>query len=588
MQLYYHVFPALSLMSGCILASLGFFSLARRRLPGTGLFTLLMFAGALIAVFYFFELACVEPRLKYFFLRMQFFGTAALSVIWLLLAVHFCGFRKILLPKYVLPLFIIPVATILIVWTNEYHSLFWREIGIGKAGGVLYLANTFGYWNWVHLFYTYSTFIIGSVLLIRHAVKSKGLHRSQSIAFLIAALFPWLLNVFFSINVFPWAKFDISPLSFAVTGLALWWAVFRYHLLDIMPAAKDMVVETIRAGIIVSDSRDHVLEINGFMTDVFGIQASDAVGKPVDAVWKELELEPAGGGGEYNRREFMFLGGESKYYFEIDTAPITNSKGDTAGKLFLIFDITEKKKADLALKKTEELLFQSQKIEALGRLSDGIAHEFNNILTIVYNYSKYTGKENVQEIHSAVLRGQELTRQLLTFSRKHIVEKDLLPLSEVFSGLTEFLREMVKKETAVLFREETPPGLVLANRHQIEQMILNLVKNADDAMPSGGDIHIAAGAVVLREGSFVENRSLAPGTYAFIRITDTGDGMSSEIREHIFDPFFTTKDVGKGTGLGLSSVYGIVKQYKGHIDVRSSPGKGATFTVYLPSYSSSE
>jgi signal transduction histidine kinase len=577
MQLYYHVFPALSLMSGCILASLGFFSLARRRLPGTGLFTLLMFAGAVIAVFYFFEVACVELRLKYFFLRMQFFGTATLSAIWLLVASHFCGFRKLLLPKYVVPLFILPVITIALVWTNDYHSLFWREIGIGREGEILYLANTFGYWNWVHLFYTYSTFIIGSVLFIRHAVKSKGLHRSQSIAFLIAALFPWLLNVVFSINIFPWAKFDVSPLSFAVTGIALWWAVFRYHLLDIMPAAKDMVMENIRAGIIVSDSRDHVLEINGFMTDVFSIQAADAVGKPLEAVWKELELEP--GGTSWAERE---------RYFEIDTTPITNSKGDTAGKLHLIFDITEKKKADLALKKTEELLFQSQKIEALGRLSEGIAHEFNNILTIVYNYSKYTNKENVQEIHSAVRRGQELTKQLLTFSRKHVVEKDLLLLSEVLSGLTEFLREMVKKETVIVFLEEAAPGLVLANRHQIEQLILNLVKNADDAMPEGGNIHITAGAVVLREGSFAENRSLAPGPYAFIRISDTGEGMSGEIRKHIFDPFFTTRDVGKGTGLGLSTVYGIVKQYKGHIDVRSSPGKGATFTVYLPSYSSGE
>ena len=584
MQIYYHYFPALSLLSGLILISLGVFSLFRRRIPGTGLFSLLMFAGADIAVFYFFEVACVDLKMKYLFIRMQFFGTATLSVFWLLLAAYFSGFRKILSAKYILPLFIIPVITIIIVWTNHFHFLFWSEIGLGRAGDILYMDNTFGYWGWVHLFYLYSTYLIGSVILIRHAVKSKGLLRSQSIAFLIAALFPWLLNVFFSLNIFSLVQFDVSPLTFVFAGAALWWAIFRYHLLDIMPAAKDAVLENIRAGLIVTDLRKQVVEINSFITEIFGIEPKDVVGMPIRLIWKKLGIEFAGSGAQGDagpEGEIGFVKGEYEYYYEIEKTPIINSKGLETGRLILIFDVTEKRKA-------EELLYQSQKVEALGRLSDGIAHEFNNILTIVYNYSNYRDKENVQEIHSAVKRGQELTKQLLTFSRKRIVEKDLIPLSSVIDGMSASLRDMVKKTTEIIIREESNPGVVLANRHQIEQMIVNLVKNADDAMPGGGMITILIGIVNIQEGRVRDSWMLAPGPYTFIRITDTGTGISDTIREHIFDPFFTTKDVGKGRGLGLSSVYGIVRQYKGRIDLQTEIGAGSSFTVYLPSYSCQE
>lgn len=587
MELYYHYFPVLSLISGLILLSLGTFSLFRRQLPGTGLFAILMFAGAEIAIFYFFETACMDIDRKYLFLKLQFFGTATISVIWLFISAFFSGFRKLLQLKYIMLLLVIPFITIIIVWTNDYHHLFWREIGLGEFGGVIYLDNSYGYWNWVHLFYTYITFIIGSVVLIRHAVKSKGLLRSQSLAFLIAAVIPWLLNVLFSINIFNRLPFDVSPLAFAVTGVALWWAIFRYHFLDIMPAAKDIVIENIRAGIVVTDIQNRVVEINGFIERVFSIPPSDIIGEHIHVLWNRLRLNKESGGEE---NEFLFDVEGTESYFELNIRSITTFRGEPAGTLIIILDVTDKKKADLLLKRTEELQYQSEKVEALGRLADGIAHEFNNILTIVYNYSKFTESKqsDMYEISSAIRRGQELTKQLLTFSRKHIVEKDLISVAEALKNVEKRCIEFAHETVTVEFIQKQDPGIILGNLHQLEQMVFNLVKNAKDAMPGGGTVQVAAGVVLLQENAFPENRNLTPGHYVYIQVRDGGEGIRKEIRERIFDPFFTTKEVGKGDGLGLSTVYGIVKQYKGHIEVDSKPGEGSIFTVYLPSYSSQD
>ncbi len=585
MQMYYHYFPVLSLISGLAMVSLGVFSLFRKNLSGTNLFTILMFIGAEIAVFYFFELACVLLQWKLLFLKIQFFGMATISVVWLLMAAHFCGFQSIISMKYIAILLIIPFITIILAWTNQFHFMIWRHIEIKTAAGVIYMEAVPGYWSWVYLCYTYGTFIIGSAFLIRHAVRTKGLHRSQSIAFLIAAIFPFSFNVVFSFDVFNIVAFDWAPVSFAVSGIALWWAIFKYNLLGIMPAAKDMVLENMRAGIVVTDLKNQVIEVNSFICRLFSQSASYLVGKQVDTIWTGLVHAKPG-------EEISYKGQGGEYYLEVDKTPVKNTRGDISGTLYLVFDVTEKKKAGFALKKAEEILFESQKIEALGRLADGIAHEFNNILTIVYNYSIYglSGREeeeqqyqeNRRQIQHAIRRGQELTKQLLMFSKKHIAHKDYISVDSVIINMKEVLDNLVKQNIALVYEETGPSGIIFCNQHQVEQIILNLVKNGDDAMPEGGTLTISRGKIYIGEHHFPGHDDITASMYSFIRVKDTGLGITKEIRERIFEPFFTTKDIGAGVGLGLSAVYGTVKQNKGHIEFESTPGKGTVFSVYLP------
>ncbi|HUK90755.1 MAG TPA: ATP-binding protein [Blastocatellia bacterium] len=247
-------------------------------------------------------------------------------------------------------------------------------------------------------------------------------------------------------------------------------------------------------------------------------------------------------------------------------------------------DITERK----AL---EEQFLQAQKMEAIGRLAGGIAHDFNNLLTVIIGFTELVLgqlapnnplRRDVLQIENAAVRGASLTNQLLVFSRKHIVQPAVLNLNLVVSNLQELLRRLIGEDIELVVQLDPCLCSVMADRGQMEQVLMNLAANARDAMPSGGALTIETGNVLLDEHSGVDAIGGPAGPYARISVRDTGSGIDREIMGRIFEPFLTTKEVGKGTGLGLSTVYGIVKQCGGNVTVDSQPGRGTTFNVYLP------
>jgi PAS domain S-box-containing protein len=258
--------------------------------------------------------------------------------------------------------------------------------------------------------------------------------------------------------------------------------------------------------------------------------------------------------------------------------------GRIIGTQSALRDVTERKRL-------QAQYLQSQKLESLGRLAGGVAHDFNNLLTVINGYNDMLAAklkddqdlaDMAREIQRAGGRAAELTMQLLTFSRKQVVERKPLDLNVVVEDGRKMLQRLVGENVKLESRLGSSLGKVLADAGQMQQVLMNLIVNARDSMPEGGKLTIETRNVEVDEAFSKEHPELAPGQYVYLGVTDTGTGMSEEIQRQIFEPFFTTKEPGKGTGLGLATVYSIVRQSEGAIWVQSEPGAGSTFHIYLP------
>jgi two-component system cell cycle sensor histidine kinase/response regulator CckA len=269
---------------------------------------------------------------------------------------------------------------------------------------------------------------------------------------------------------------------------------------------------------------------------------------------------------------------------------VSLAKLDDERNVALVADLSEQRHAQAELQVAEEQLRQAQKLEAIGGLAGGIAHDFNNLLSIILSYSELLMDDidaeqpahaDLAEIHAAGKRAAELTRQLLAFSRKQVLSPRVLDLSAVVAGMEKMLRRLIGEDIELVCTFAPDLGRARLDPNQVEQVVMNLVINARDAMPDGGRISVETANVDLDE-LLASAYGCAPGLHVLLSVSDTGTGMDEAVRRRIFEPFFTTKPAGQGTGLGLSTVFGIVKQSEGSIWVHSELGRGTTFRIYFP------
>lgn len=350
---------------------------------------------------------------------------------------------------------------------------------------------------------------------------------------------------------------------------------------------KAVILDSLSELVSYKDTEMRIVWVNNAVLESIGLSSDELIGRHCYEVWEQRD-EPREGcpivevlkTGEFKEGEVTISDGRR---WLVRGNPVKDEDGKVVGVVDSSLNITEKRRL-------EEQLIQAKKMETVGRLAGGIAHDFNNLLTAIKGYAnllidglspKDSRYEDMKQILKASERATTLTDRLLAFSRRKFIKPQVINLNELILGIDEMLRRLITEDIELIFIPSEDLSSVKVDPAQIEQVIVNLVVNARDAMPKGGKLFIETGNVALDEDFIREHIGSKLGDYVRMSVRDTGIGIPEELMEHIFEPFFTTKKEGRGTGLGLSTVYGIVKQHNGYISVESTSGRGTTVNIYL-------
>jgi len=351
-------------------------------------------------------------------------------------------------------------------------------------------------------------------------------------------------------------------------------------------------LEAAANAIVITDPNGTILWVNRAFTDLTGYELEESIGQNprilrsfehdrhfCDNLWSTIKSGRVWRGELRNRKK-----DGSTYNEEMTITPVRSISGEITNFIAIKQDVTDKKTLEAQYR-------HAQKMEAVGRLAGGLAHDLNNVLSVIMGYSFLSLEKleptrqavvYIQNIKSAADRAASLVKQLLTFSRQQVVYPRILDLYSVLKNMEDMLRKLVGEDVFIAMKTTIPLGSIKADVGQVEQVVMNLVVNARDAMTEGGQVTIETRNVDLDQSYRQEHEPVEPGQYVMLSVSDTGCGMDEKTKAHIFEPFYTTKGAGKGTGLGLATVYGIVKQSGGYIWVYSEPGQGTTFKLYFP------
>lgn len=356
---------------------------------------------------------------------------------------------------------------------------------------------------------------------------------------------------------------------------------------------------SIRDALLIADTNRTIIDCNPAFMELFGYSKEDVLGKQTLYVYKsEEEFRKMGDaisnhGGDsgflytvhYQKKDGSVFTGESKVFY------LRNDEDLVVGFIALIRDVTEHKQIEQERETLQSQLIQAQKMESVGRLAGGVAHDYNNALSVIIGFTELGMEEvdsnsslytNFKEILKAAKRATNITRQLLAFARKQTIAPKVIDMNETVESMLKMLRRLIGENINIIWSPGVGLWPINIDPSQIDQILANLCVNARDAIPGVGMVTMETSNVVFETVYCRDHIGFTPGKFVMLAVSDNGCGMDEEILTHIFEPFFTTKDVDKGTGLGLATVYGIAKQNNGFINVYSEPGKGTTIKIYLP------
>ena len=550
-------------------------------------FSLVALAAAWWTIFYAFELFAPSLERKLFWAKIEYLAIVIIPVLWFLFAMAYTARQKWLSRFRVLGLLIIPLLTLILVFTNEYYRLIWFDVTLNLSGSFPVFDPVYGSWFWIHSGYSYLLLVIGTIALIQAAFRLPKTYRWQNIALIMGALIPWLANAIYLLDLDIFPNIDLSPVAFVLSGLVLAWSIFRFHLFDVVPVARRVAIDTMRDGMIVLDDKNRVIDMNPAALVVFETRLADVIGKVIDellANWPEL-VEPFKDVWEV-ATEVQLTGEDGERYFALQIAPLLNSRKRVNGRLIIFHDITSYKQTEAALAEARDQALEISRVktELLARVS----HELRTPLNVILGFS-----EMLQlGIPGPINEKQYETIDKILESTRFLTDQvnDLLNLSSIEAGTiglychTFSIRDVIDQVIGKCQEEANSKSLQLAkidsettldtvygDRDGVTQILTNLVENAIKFSDKG----------MIRIGVFAFN-----DRFWAMQVSDEGSGIPIEAHDLIFKPFRqidgSMTRIHGGTGLGLAIVKQMTELMGGTVQLESGVGQGSTFTVLLP------
>jgi len=591
-------------------------------------FAILTVFQALWTVGNLFEIFSSSLTQKLFWDNFQWIPTAVMPPMLLAFALRFTGRRLRREKLYWILIVIISVLFVISAWMDPWLGLMRHSIVLKSHNGITELTYGFTPMHHVANIFVVGVAVWGLGIIFQYLLRAPKLYQTQIAVILFGAASPFLAAMIAVLDLDFGYQRDMMPISFIALNLCIAWGLLGFRLFDVVPLAREMIIENLTDPITVLDAEDRVVDLNPALRRLLQVTIKkDPIGHSaweVFAHWPDLLERFRGDGapdGDLSIRE-----GDQTLWFNIRVMQLSSRRGRPLGRLVIARNITAEKTSELELRqhrddletlvqartaelaatnqrlrnemaereKIEERMRQGQKMEALGRLAGGVAHDLNNMLVPILNYTQLvlTGMDSTNPNHAqltqvlrAAERAADLARQILAFSRRQVLQLAPLDLNRIVKEDEGILRRLIGADIRINVHCLDKSALVLADRSQLDQILFNLVVNARDAMPNGGELTIRVGEATLSEGELPDDWAIgppAPGKHFTLEVSDTGTGMDATTRAQMFEPFFTTKEEGKGTGLGLSTVFGIVKQHGAVLKVRSEPYCGSTFQIFFP------
>lgn len=575
------------LVAAAMSAILAVLAWRRRDVVGAMPFAALMVAVTLWTLTYALELESATLRTKLYWVKAQYPGIVFVPVAWLAFSLEYTGRERwVTLPRIAL-LSVVPLITLALVWTNAAHGLMARSARLVAGGGGLMVGFTRGPAFWLHVAYSYGLILLGTFLLLSYTTRSSPAYRRQTGTLLIAALFPWVGNILYVFKVGPFAHVDFSSLAFALTGVAVFWALFRFRFLELVPVARDAVIDNMQDGLLVMDARGRVADINPAAGRVIGVDQAEAVGQPVSDVlsaWPEVaaKLEPLSEGSA----EIVICDPDGQRFYELRISPLLRDRNGFLGGLIAMRDVTDRKRAEEALhRRALELEARNDELHAFART---VAHDLKGPLTSVVGYAEileeYYAPELDEEmcsyLHIISQKGRKMgsiIEELLLLAsvrQGHDVDTAILDMGRIVAEAVDRVEELVERHEAEIVTPEAWPA-ALGYGSWVEEVWVNYLSNA--VKYGGRPPRVELGADQGGDGR--------------IRfwVRDNGSGLTLEEQKQLFTPFTQLdKTSATGHGLGLSIVRWIVRKLGGQVGVESEVGEGSVFSFTLKAAGAAE